>query len=299
MPADRIDVMGESVRRVLAEFAAVSRECGAPFLLVGGAARELAAAAGLLDEREALMMRSTSDLDFSVMFDSMDALDRFLGVLHAGFKPRRAGDKIHFLHAATGITVDMVPFGPIAPDGRLPVPGGDRDLVVLGFREALDHAVHYDAAPGLRLPVPSSPGFALLKLIAFDDRKEPRDLQDVAQVMRHYDSRRNTERYFDELAEEFDAGLLYENAQYVLLGKDMGRMVLPPTYERVVAIVDGLSRPDNLALAHVVSRGLDSDRLGATEGVAREFTHLLTGIHRGFAPGQAADGPAGLPPRQG
>lgn len=283
MPPTAIDLAGVEVRRVLADFAAVAVRCGAPYLLVGAAARLLAAACGMLDERTVRDMRATMDLDFGVQFGSWHSFERFHSHLADHFSPRNQGEQIHFLHKATGIKADVIPFGPIAPDGRLPIPSRNSAFNVLGFAEALERALALPVAQGLQVPVAHDPGFVLLKIIAFGDRKEPRDLQDAMQVMRNYDTTMNTQRYFIEFAEEFAAEELdYEHAKYVLLGLDIGRMASAPSNARFCGILSGLAEQDNLALAHVVDRRLPLSRPGTTGDAAREFSLLLQGARKGF-----------------
>lgn len=283
MPPKTIDPASEMVRQVLADFAAVAARCGARYLLVGGAARDLARGSGVLDARHAPDVRGTADLDFGVLFASDQALSDFQETLADTFSSRARDGQIHFLHRACEIMVDVIPFGAIAPDGRLPVPGRDRHFVVLGFEEALESAAQLEVMEKLWVPIPNSAGFVLLKLMAFGDRAMPHDLQDAVQVMRHYDGEANKQRYFDELVDEFEAGLVYDKARYVLLGLDIGRMASAPSYVRLTEILGGLVRPENQYLSSVVDRRHCLDRPGTTQDVAEEFALLLQGVRKGFA----------------
>lgn len=283
MPPRAIDPGSESVQQALADFAAVAEDCGARYLFVGGAARALAVESGILDARAVPEVRATTDLDFGVQFESQDAFQRFRQRLVQVFSPREDDGQIHFTHRTVSINVDVIPFGPLAQDGRLPVPGRNRDFIVLGFEEALDRAVLLKVGENLWVPVPDGPGFVLLKLIAFGDRRVPHDLQDAVQVMRNFDSAGNQARYFNEFVQEFASEQFnYDEAKYALLGLDIGRIVLPPTYVRVTGILDRLADPGNLDLASVVEHRLVGERLGTTEDAAREFFLLLQGIHKGF-----------------
>jgi predicted nucleotidyltransferase len=78
----------------------------------------------------------------------------------------------------------------------------------IGFREAYDPALKARLASDVVVMVASLAGFALLKIIAWSDRRLERDAQDLGFVMRRYLDAGNQDRLFTEhadlIGEEFD-----------------------------------------------------------------------------------------------
>jgi predicted nucleotidyltransferase len=85
------------------------------------------------------------------------------------------------------VQVDVIPFGEaIAPDQRLVLPG-DTVLRTEGLRQALDHALHLELAPGLQVAVAPLPLYAMLKLSAYADRRLAKDLNGFLHCTRNYE----------------------------------------------------------------------------------------------------------------
>ncbi|MEQ1502458.1 MAG: nucleotidyl transferase AbiEii/AbiGii toxin family protein [Myxococcota bacterium] len=79
-------------------------------------------------------------------------------------------------HRATVLKVDLVPCGSIeAQPGTLSLRGSRRRLNTQGLTECSTQVL-----------VPPPAGFVVLKLLAFVDRREPRDLRDLGHVLRHF-----------------------------------------------------------------------------------------------------------------
>lgn len=111
----------------------------------------------------------------------------------------------------------------------------------VGFREAYDSSIEVRIAYDLIVRVASLAGLALMKIIAWDERRFERDAQDLGLIMRHYLDAGNQDRIytehgdcFDLLNEEFD----YEKASARILGRDVGRLLTDtsrPVLERVLS----------------------------------------------------------------
>jgi predicted nucleotidyltransferase len=87
----------------------------------------------------------------------------------------------------SGVQVDVIPFSEaIAPDQRLVLPGNTA-LRTEGLRQALDHALHLELAPGLRVAVAPLPLYAMLKLSAYADRRLAKDLNGFLHCARDYE----------------------------------------------------------------------------------------------------------------
>jgi predicted nucleotidyltransferase len=101
-------------------------------------------------------------------------------------------------------------------------------MSTVGFHEAYDNSVEIRIADDLVVKVASLAGLALMKIVAWDDRRFERDAQDLGLIMRHYLDAGNQDRVysgqgdcFDLLNEEFD----YEKASARILGRDVGRLL--------------------------------------------------------------------------
>ena len=87
----------------------------------------------------------------------------------------------HRLGNSTGKPIDIVPFGAqVQNDSTIAwPPNGDVVMNVMGFQEACEHAksVVIRETSYLACPVVTPEGFAILKLIAWQDRSQPNRLK--------------------------------------------------------------------------------------------------------------------------
>lgn len=77
-----------------------------------------------------------------------------------------------FSHQKSGFPVDIVPFGKIAAskDAILWPPENAVEMNILGFAEAYGHAWTVRLSNDLEIPFASPAGWALLKIISWNDR---------------------------------------------------------------------------------------------------------------------------------
>ena len=182
------------------------RALGVPFGIVGALVPEL-----LLDARPA---RMTTDADAMVVVQTLAEFDSLKDQLRTyGFARTRLA---HRLRHASGGVLDLLPYSDaLAPDDRLQL---DQDTVLnmAGFRHVVPRAVSVAIEGGPTLPVAPLPLYALLKLVAFSDRRAPKDLGSVLHCLEHYledDERRYGVEYGG-------AGVPYEYTCAYLLGLD-------------------------------------------------------------------------------
>ena len=185
------------------------RELGVPFGIVGALVPEL-----LLDVRP---YRMTNDVDLAVVVESLadfDLLEERLA--DYGFTRTR---RPHRLDHRDGGWVDILPVNEtIARDG-LELEDGFV-LNMAGFGHVVPNAVPIAIEGGPTLPLAPLPLHVLLKLVAFSDRKAPKDLAGVLHCLEHYledDGRRYGVDHDDE-------GVPYEyTGAYVVGVEDDGR----------------------------------------------------------------------------
>jgi len=206
------------------------RELGIPFGVIGALVPEL-----LLD---APPPRMTKDADVTVAVESLadfEALKDRLG--DYGFARARLPHRMQ--HRAGGL-LDILPFSEaIAPDGRLQLEDGFV-FNMAGFSYVIPNVISTPIDGGPALPLTPLPLYALLKLVAFSDRKDPKDLAGVLHCLEHYledDDRRYAVEHESE-------GVPFEYTCAYLLGVD-GRPFLDESLSRTaVMVLDRFSNQD-------------------------------------------------------
>jgi len=190
------------------------RELEVPFAIVGALVPEL-----LLDVRP---FRKTNDADATVAVQSADAFETLKDRLEAyGFSRTRAP---HRLQHQSGGRLDLLPFSDaLAPGGGLEFEGG-MVLNMAGFHHVIPNAVSVTLDDGPTLPVTPLPLYVVLKLVAFSDRKAPKDLASVLHCLEHY--LEDADRRYH--AEHDGEGVPFEYSCAYLLGLD-GRPFLDPS----------------------------------------------------------------------
>lgn len=191
--------------------------------------------------------RQTRDVDFAFAVDNWSQHERLAQrLVETGHWLR--GKKGHDLLAVTGVLpIDLVPYGPIANEqGDIHWPPQRAfEMSVLGLVEANNHALRVSIANDLRVSVVDIVSTAMLKLIAWRDRKlDPdarrRHAQDFAWILKSYgDFRFNEHRVYEDVPEVFEkAGYDVRLVGAWLLGHDVGRRVAGLTRERVRSVLD-------------------------------------------------------------
>jgi predicted nucleotidyltransferase len=198
------------------------RELGIRFGIIGALVPEL-----LLDARP---KRMTNDADVTVVVETLAEFETLKGRL-AGFGFSRTRSPHRMQHRSGGL-MDILPFSDsVAPGGRLQLEEGFV-FNMAGFGKVVPHALPTRIDGGPILPLAPLPLYPLLKLVAFSDRKEPKDLAGVYHCLRHYledDERRYEVEYAGE-------GVPYEYTCAYLLGAD-GQMFLDEPLSAAVARV--------------------------------------------------------------
>lgn len=271
LPAEQVNIIREVVR------AAESQRLR--LFIVGAQARDLL----LQYVYDLPIHRATDDIDFGIIVESWDEFTKLRDnlIVDKKFQPHRIMRQ-RLVHES-GLLIDLVPFGDLEEvSGQISWPP-DFSIVMstVGFREAYDHSIEVRITDGLIVRVASLPGLALMKIVAWDDRRFERDAQDLGLIMRHYLDAGNQDRVyseqgdcFDLLNEEFD----YEKASAHILGRDIGRLVTDislPILERVLP--KGRDQGNLDALATVMIRN-NANYYGDYDVALSMLTELRTGI---------------------
>jgi predicted nucleotidyltransferase len=220
-----------------------------PFYVVGAMARDMVL--GMIHGRKP--SRKTNDLDIAIMVQDWNAYEKIsadLGDDPDFTKCTKQKQRWYFKGA---VTVDIVPFGEIAKaDRRIYWPPDETPAMsVSGFPAMAVNALKIILDKEVSIGVASLPGFFLLKLSAWRDRRYDRDAQDLAVIMDEY-----LEINFDRAARDHpDIFDQHDFTEFVagahLMGKDLCRLLaddLPLREETYHILADELAKNEESML---------------------------------------------------
>jgi predicted nucleotidyltransferase len=200
------------------------RGAGVLYMLVGATARDLL----LFHVYGHAVIRATYDLDFAILVDSWEQFGSVKQLLVGtpGFiDKKREAQRLHYTPPGREVetVVDIIPFGQLATQEQKIEWPPDAGVVmnVAAFSDVFASSVEIQINANLSIPVASLPGLAILKLFAWFDRRDDRDVIDIRRLMETYADAGNVDRLYDHETEEldrvnFDTSL----AGAYLLGKD-------------------------------------------------------------------------------
>jgi predicted nucleotidyltransferase len=233
-----------SQRTELRLFAALVRDVGqaapdAPFFLAGALARDV-----LLQYAHGIDTgRQTADVDLALAMESWQRYEALRAELIRSGQFAAVPAEIHKLRFRGSLEVDFLPFGPIERPSRTIAwpPDGAFVMTTFGFREAYAATILVALPDDAQVHVASLPALALLKLVAWADRRliEPgKDAHDLKLILRHYLDAGNADRLYAEAAALLEsADFDYEAAGAWLLGKDMARLLDAEGHARVAGML--------------------------------------------------------------
>ena len=243
LPAEQIDIIRQVVH------AAESQQLR--LFIVGAQARDL-----LLQYAYDLPVhRATNDIDFGIVVESWDEFTELRDSLIASKRFQSHRTMRQRLVHESGLLIDLIPFGGLeeVSDQISWPPDFSIVMSTVGFREAYDNSFEVRIADDLTVRVASLAGLALMKIVAWAERRFERDAQDLGLIMRHYLDAGNQDRIYTEqgdccdlLNEEFD----YNKASARILGRDVGRLLTDtsrPVLERVLSQAPDQKSADALA----------------------------------------------------
>jgi len=218
-----------------------ARQTHTDYLLIGATARDLIMESvyGITPKRQ------TFDIDISLCVGSWGTFQKFKDNLKTQglienpdvahimtFIPTNATDD------RDQIRLDLVPYGAISDEnGEISwPPNGDVVMSVLGFEEAYESKELIEVKEGLTLPVTSTVGLCLLKLIAWigrDRNKRSKDAQDIKFILSNYEQLPGIQdAIFDEgFTKMFNHDI--EKAVAAKLGSDIARICSTQTLEHI------------------------------------------------------------------
>lgn len=157
---------------------------GIPFYVVGAMARDMVL--GMIHGRKP--SRKTNDLDIAIMVQDWTAYEKISADLGADPDFTKCLNQKQRWYFKGAITLDIVPFGEIAKADRHIYwpPDETPAMSVSGFPAMAINALEIILDKEASVGVASLPGFFLLKLSAWKDRRYDRDAQDIAVILDEY-----------------------------------------------------------------------------------------------------------------
>lgn len=249
----------------LSDVSEVATHLKIPCIIVGATARDLILHYGY----GAAVQRATSDIDFAIQVESwasFEALKQALCARNFTETPTQ-----HRLANSTGKPIDIVPFGKQVQNNSTIAwpPNGDVVMNVMGFQEACDHAqsVVIREAPYLACPVVTPEGFAILKLIAWQDRDRPNRLKDASDIGYLFSVFRRLDSFIEELYSDNNIADLEryqwdtDLAACFLLGKNCKTIASDQTVAEILKLTHNPDNRNISRLAEEMEPGKAGDNL--------------------------------------
>lgn len=240
MEEPNISLLFQDISRIV-------EELGIPMLMIGARARIF-----VFDNQFGIEGRATRDWDFAVRLDEWSNFEALVNAMTNGKTARFEKTSIQhrLIHKGSGAEVDLVPFGEIS-DVKYQIRWSDNNLMsVLGLEEALENSSIGEFG-GVEIRVPHLAAVVALKLLAWHERIENKDLDDVVTILNNY---QDDERVFSELLDEIGTGgIEMEAIPVMLIGKDIQQLFEDgPALAKVRKIVDEILEEQDHCLPRFV-----------------------------------------------
>ena len=158
----------------------VFRKFGIPYYLIGANARDVA-----LYKAGQKPTRATGDIDFAIMLPDISTYEALLQDLaNKDFSPQKKHEGYRMHHRKTNTLIDLLPYGGIAGDNFVQLPGTGIELSVVGLAEVGEEIQNFKHPEGFAIPVSPAHGVVILKLISWSERPErTKDLKDIKDLL--------------------------------------------------------------------------------------------------------------------
>lgn len=253
----------------------ITAEHKVSFFVVGAFARDL-----ILTMTYGINVnRATEDIDCGIQVESWEQFEQLKTSLIETGKFKSDEHQQQRLKYQDHVKIDIVPFGAIEKDGLITWPDEETEMVTLGFDEAYKDAIRVRLADDVQITVSTLPGLALMKLIAWNDRRFQyrKDAQDLGLIMVNYLDAGNEERLWegdgaDLLTDDFD----YKLASARLLGRDVGQLLTERSIGPVMKILETQTGERN---EYPLVQGMLDNFHGEFENGLRMLESFAQGVH--------------------
>ncbi|MDP3011331.1 MAG: nucleotidyl transferase AbiEii/AbiGii toxin family protein [Candidatus Hydromicrobium sp.] len=237
-----IDISGKldnSYIAAIKEIKKIADSLKIPFFIIGALARDI-----IMEYfYEIKAPRMTMDIDLGIRVSSWNQFDQLINTLELSGDFKKLKERHRVIYK--DIIIDIVPFGSISDKNEKISWPPENEVVmsVIGFNEVYNNStlVRLQNNPILDVKIPTLPGLAILKLIAWKDNypNRSKDAEDLLFIMKNYESAGISDKLYEtELqlleSEDFDIQI----AGIVLLGKEMSKICKNKTIEYLRKIID-------------------------------------------------------------
>lgn len=229
---------GTRLANTLDPLARQAKRGGIPWLLIGAEARDLV----LMRYGSHPSVRRTLDVDIAVQLASWTDFEQLRTRLVQDEDAQFDRANAHRLTLPAGAKIDIVPFGPIAPDGELIWPAPESKMFdVHGLIEAQACAFEVRLSPDLCVRVPELELQICLKLFAWRDRHAERpdhDSTDIKNLLRCIDLAITDEEVYVDYAEQLDHNDYDpELTKLEVCGARLSRQLSEATRQALIAVL--------------------------------------------------------------
>jgi predicted nucleotidyltransferase len=262
-------------KKFLTDFKSIIDSLEVPMLLIGAQARML-----IFDSQYQVQGRATKDWDVAVQLDNWDRYNLLISIMTTGQNPLFKKTKVihKFIHIETELEVDVIPFGDISkPNQEINWPDGNQ-MNILGLEEAFANT-EIIIIDNLEIRVADIDAFIALKLLAWNNRREKKDLKDIITVLRKSPNEEDQDRVYDEFFDEIIEGRFeVDEAAIIFIGRNIQNKFKSETINKVKEIVDIILEQDTY-ISQCMPKILDIEEWDETfDKIVKRFESLQYGL---------------------
>jgi predicted nucleotidyltransferase len=262
-------------KKFLTDFKSIIDSLEVPMLLIGAQARML-----IFDSQYKVQGRATKDWDVAVKLDNWERYNLLISIMTTGqnplFKKTRVIHK--FIHIEIELEVDVIPFGDIGkPKEEINWPDGNQ-MNILGLEEAFVNT-EIIIIEKLEIRVADIDAFIVLKLLAWNNRRENKDLKDIITVLLKSPNEEDEQRVYDEFIDEIIQGRFeVDEAAIIFIGRNIQNKFKSETINKIKQIVEIILGQDTY-ISQCMPKILDVEEWDETfDKIVKRFESLQYGL---------------------
>ena len=274
--SDSNSPLNSETKKFLTDFKSIIDLLEVPMLLIGTQARLL-----IFDSQYQVQGRATNDWDVAVKLDNWDKYNLLITTMTTGqnplFKKTRVIHK--FIHIETELEVDVVPFGDISkPKEEINWQDGNQ-MSVLGLEDAFANT-EIIIIDNIEIRVADIDAFIALKLLAWNERRANKDLEDIITILLKSANEEDEQRVYDEFVDEIIEGNFeVDEAAIIFIGRNIQNKFKPESFNKVKEIVVIILHNQDRYIPQFVSKNLEEQEWDtAFDKIVKRFESLQYGL---------------------
>ncbi|MBS3028243.1 MAG: hypothetical protein HCA25_14465 [Dolichospermum sp. DET50] len=274
--SDSNSPLNSETKKFLTDFKSIIDLLEVPMLLIGAQARLL-----IFDSQYQVQGRATNDWDVAVKLDNWDKYNLLITTMTTGqnplFKKTRVIHK--FIHIETELEVDVVPFGDISkPKEEINWQDGNQ-MSVLGLEDAFANT-EIIIIDNIEIRVADIDAFIALKLLAWNERRANKDLEDIITILLKSANEEDEQRVYDEFVDEIIEGNFeVDEAAIIFIGRNIQNKFKPESFNKVKEIVVIILHNQDRYIPQFVSKNLEEQEWDtAFDKIVKRFESLQYGL---------------------